>query len=122
LKPVRYLGEERTLVLVNGRRHIAGYPGVASVDINTIPVDLIDRIDILTGGTSAVYGSDGVSGVVNFVLKRNFEGLAIRAQAGIAQRGDSGNRFVSATWGRNFADNRGNIAVAYEFNQLDRFS
>ena len=103
LLDLRYLGEQRTLVLVNGRRHVAGYPGLASVDINTIPVDLIDRIDILTGGTSAVYGSDGVSGVVNFVLKRNFEGLSVRGQASISERGDAGNRFVSAVFGKNFA-------------------
>jgi iron complex outermembrane recepter protein len=122
LLDLRYLGEARTLVLVNGRRHIAGYPGIASVDINTIPVDLIDRIDVLTGGTSAVYGSDGVSGVVNFVMKRNFEGLSVRGQASISQRGDAGNRFVSAVFGKNFADGRGNVAVAYEFNELDRFS
>jgi outer membrane receptor protein involved in Fe transport len=119
---LRNLGTNRTLVLVNGRRHIAGYPGVASVDINTIPVDLIDRIDILTGGTSAIYGADGVSGVVNFILKRDFEGLSVRAQAGISQRGDSGNRFISATYGKNFADGRGNVAVSYEYNILDRFS
>lgn len=122
LLDLRNLGEERTLVLVNGRRHIAGYPGTAAVDVNTIPVDLIDRIDILTGGTSAIYGADGVSGVVNFVLKRNFEGLSVRAQAGISQRGDSGNRYVSALWGSNFADGRGNIALSYEFNEVDRFS
>lgn len=119
---LRYLGEARTLVLVNGRRHIAGYPGIAAVDINTIPVDLIDRVDILTGGTSAVYGSDGVSGVVNFVLKRNFEGVAVRAQSGISQRGDAGNRYVSVTLGKNFAGDRGNVALSYEFNELDRFS
>ena len=122
LLDLRYLDEVRTLVLVNGRRHIAGYPGISSVDINTIPVDLIDRIDILTGGTSAIYGADGVSGVVNFVLKKNFEGLAVRAQAGMSQRGDAANRFVSAVWGTNFADNRGNVALAYEFNEIDRFS
>lgn len=122
LLDLRNLGEERTLVLVNGRRHIAGYPGVAAVDINTIPVDLIDRVDILTGGTSAVYGADGVSGVVNFVMKRNFEGLAVRAQAGISQRGDAGNRFASAVYGTNFADDRGNVALAYEYNEVDRFS
>jgi outer membrane receptor protein involved in Fe transport len=122
LLDLRNLGTNRTLVLVNGRRHIAGYPGTAAVDINTIPVDLIDRVDILTGGTSAVYGADGVSGVVNFILKKNFEGLSVRGQAGISQRGDAGNRYISAVYGKNFADNRGNIAVAYEFNTIDRFS
>jgi outer membrane receptor protein involved in Fe transport len=119
---LRNLGTDRTLVLVDGRRHVAGYPGVASVDINAIPADLIERIDVLTGGASAVYGADGVSGVVNFVMKRNFEGLTARAQTGISSRGDAGNRFVSITGGRNFAGDRGNVVLAYEFNQSDRFS
>jgi iron complex outermembrane receptor protein len=122
LLDLRFLGEDRTLVLVNGRRHIAGSPGSAAVDINTIPVDLIDRIDILTGGTSAIYGADGVSGVVNFVMKRDFEGLAIRAQSGISQRGDAGSRFISAVVGSNFADGRANVAASYEFSERDRFS
>jgi len=119
---LRNLGTNRTLVLVNGRRHIAGFPGSASVDINTIPTDLIDRIDIETGGTSAVYGSDGVSGVVNFIMKRDFSGLSVRGQYSISQRNDAGNAFISATYGKNFADGRGNIAVSYEYNKIDRFS
>jgi outer membrane receptor protein involved in Fe transport len=122
LLDLRNLGYVRTLVLVDGRRHIAGYPGQAAVDINSIPVDLIDRIDILTGGTSAIYGADGVSGVVNFVMKKDFEGLSIRAQSGISQRGDAGNRFLTAVYGKNFADGRGNVAVAYQYNKADRFS
>ena len=81
---LRNLGTERTLVLVDGRRHVAGVPGSQSVDINTIPSDLVERVDVLTGGASAVYGADGVSGVVNFVMKRDFEGVSARAQAGIS--------------------------------------
>lgn len=119
---LRNLGTDRTLVLVDGRRHVAGLPGSASVDVNTIPADLIDRIDVTTGGASAIYGADGVSGVVNFVLKRNFEGLLVRGQAGISEDGDAGNRFFSATAGKNFADGRGNIALNYEFRQDDRVS
>jgi iron complex outermembrane receptor protein len=118
---LRNLGTQRTLVLVDGRRHIAAEPGSAAVDTDTIPVDLIDRIDVLTGGTSAVYGADGVSGVVNFVMKHDFEGISLRGQSGISQRGDAGNRFISATVGHNFADNRGNVAAAYEFNETDKF-
>ena len=76
---LRNLGTERTLVLVDGRRHVASVPGSQSVDINTIPVDLVDRVDVLTGGASAVYGSDAVTAVVNFVLKKNFEGVSARA-------------------------------------------
>ena len=119
---LRNLGVNRTLVLVNGRRHVAGYPGTAAVDINTIPTDLVESVDVLTGGASAVYGADGVSGVVNFILKEDFEGLRLRGQTGISQRGDAGDRFLAATFGKNFADGRGNITVAYEFTETDRFS
>jgi len=117
---LRNLGPNRTLVLVDGRRHVSALPGSASVDINTIPTDLIERVDILTGGASAVYGADGVSGVVNFILKRDFEGISARLQTGISERGDAGNRFASVTAGKNFGDGRGNIALAYEFNDDDR--
>ncbi|WP_258046291.1 TonB-dependent receptor plug domain-containing protein [Sphingomonas folli] len=119
---LRNLGSNRTLVLVDGRRHVAGLPGTASVDINTIPADLIERIDVTTGGASAIYGADGVSGVVNFVLKRDFEGLIARAQTGISEYGDAGGRFASVTGGKNFAGGRGNVALNYEFRDDDRVS
>ncbi|MCW2413246.1 MULTISPECIES: TonB-dependent receptor plug domain-containing protein [unclassified Sphingobium] len=119
---LRNLGPNRTLVLVDGRRHVAGYPGTAAVDINTIPTDLVESVDVLTGGASAIYGADGVSGVVNFIMKKDFDGLRLRAQSGISQRGDAGDRFVAATFGKNFADSRGNITLSYEFNETDRFS
>lgn len=119
---LRNLGINRTLVLVDGRRHVAGIPGSAAVDINTIPLDLIQRVDVLTGGASAVYGADGVSGVVNFIMKRDFEGLRLRGQAGISQRGDAGNRYIGVTAGKNFADGRGNVTLSYEYSKDDRFS
>lgn len=119
---LRNLGTDRTLVLVDGRRHVAGLPGSASVDINTIPKDLVDRIDVQTGGASAIYGADGVSGVVNFILKRDFEGISLRGQTGISDQGDAGNRYASITVGKNFADNRGNVAFSYEFTEDDRLN
>lgn len=122
LLDLRGLGPARTLVLVNGRRHVAGQPDTAAVDINAIPTDLIERVDVLTGGASAVYGADGVSGVVNFILKRDFDGIAARVQAGISEQGDAGNRFASLVVGRNFADDRANVTLAYEFNQDDPLS
>jgi outer membrane receptor protein involved in Fe transport len=73
------------------------------------PTDLVEGIDILTGGASAIYGADGVSGVVNFRLKRDFEGVRVRGQTSISQRGDAGDRFVAVTAGTNFADDRGNV-------------
>ncbi|QGP78975.1 TonB-dependent receptor domain-containing protein [Sphingobium sp. CAP-1] len=122
LLDLRGLGENRTLVLVNGRRHVASLAGTAAVDINSIPVDLIEGVDVLTGGASAIYGADGVSGVVNFRLKRDFDGFGASAQAGMASRGDAGQRYGSLTYGRNVSDGRGNIALSYEFREQDRLS
>ena len=119
---LRNLGSQRTLVLVDGRRHVAGSEGNAAVDINTIPNDLVERIDVLTGGASAIYGADAVTGVVNFVLKHNFEGITGRAQAGISEQGDAGQRLLTVTAGKNFAGGKGNVAVAYEYGMNDRYS
>lgn len=116
---LRGIGTARTLVVVNGRRHVTTSPGDSSVDTNTIPTDLIDRVDIVTGGNSAIYGSDAVAGVVNFVLKRDFDGFRIRAQSAVTDEGDRPAYFVSATAGKNFAEGRGNIAVALEYAQVD---
>lgn len=123
LLDLRGLGPERTLVLVNGRRHVASDVlfTSAAVDVNTIPSALIQRIDIVTGGASAVYGSDAIAGVVNFILKDNFEGVQARAQAGVSKYGDAGNQFVSVTAGQNFGDGRGNIAVSGEFAHTSEF-
>ncbi len=119
---LRNLGSQRTLVLVDGRRHVNAYSGENSVDINTIPIDLIEGIDILTGGVSAIYGADGVTGVVNFRLKQNFEGLLAHFQNGISSRGDAGNRFGSILLGQNFGGGRGNITLSYEYNASDRLN
>ncbi|MCB2048122.1 MAG: TonB-dependent receptor [Novosphingobium sp.] len=117
---LRNLGAKRTLVLVNGRRHIAGVPGEAAVDTNTIPLSLIERVDVLTGGVSAIYGADGVSGVVNFVMKRDFEGIEVRGQQGISHYGDAPSTYTSATVGKNFSDGRGNFALSYEYRRDGR--
>lgn len=117
---LRNLGRDRTLVLVDGKRHVAGIPDSAAVDVGSIPFDLIEQVDVMTGGASAVYGADGVSGVVNFVLKRDFEGLRLRLESGITQRGD-GHRLLGAlTAGTNFAQGRGNVTVAYEYARQNR--
>jgi len=116
---LRGLGVSRTLVLVNGRRHITGLPGDYLVDVNTIPDDLLERVDIVTGGSSAIYGSDAVAGVVNFVLKRDFDGIRVSGQGGISNEGDRGSYFGSVTVGRNFAEGRGNVAVAAEYSKAN---
>lgn len=111
---LRNLGTQRTLVLVNGRRHVAAVPASADIDTNTIPTDLIERVDVLTGGASAIYGADGVSGVVNFIMRDDFEGLRTRGQYGEADAGGAENFFASATAGVNFAQGRGNVAASFE--------
>ncbi len=114
---LRNLGTVRTLVLMNGRRIVgSGEDGV--VDINMIPPALISRVDVVTGGASAVYGSDAMAGVVNFVMKDDFEGLEIGAQAGISSQGDAARYNFDFTVGGNFADGRGNIV--FYANYFDR--
>src|SRR5688572_23375487 len=90
LLDLRGLGTQRTLVLVNGRRHVGSdiLSNAVSPDTNTFPTDLIERIDVVTGGNSAVYGSDAIAGVVNFVLKQDYEGLQFRGQGGISDEGE----------------------------------
>lgn len=114
---LRNLGASRTLVLVDGQRHISSVEGEFLVDTNTIPSALIDRVDVVTGGSSAVYGSDAMAGVVNFVLKKHYDGAEINAQSGIASRGDRASQRVTATFGKNFAEGRGNIAVDLEYER-----
>ncbi len=118
---LRALGSIRTLVLVNGRRHVAASSGTAIVDVDTIPTVLIDRTEVLTGGASAVYGSDAVSGVVNYVLRRNFTGIEIDTQAGISERGDAARYFVSGAWGTDLGG-RGNITIAAQYRNEQAIS
>lgn len=116
---LRGQGTARTLVLQNGLRHVTSQPGAQTVDVSTIPVDLIERVDIVTGGNSSVYGSDAIAGVVNFVLKRDFEGVSMRVQNGISDEGDGNNFIAAVTAGTNFSGGRGNVAVSLEYNKND---
>ena len=115
---LRGLGTARTLVLVNGRRHITSSAGDFQVDVNTIPFELLERVDVVTGGSSAVYGSDAIAGVVNFVLKRDFEGLEVNGIASLTDRGDYPQYGIGITAGQNFADGRGNVAVSAEYTKV----
>lgn len=123
LLDLRGLGTQRTLVLQDGRRHVGAdiLLNAVSVDINQIPTDLIERVDIVTGGNSAIYGSDAIAGVVNFVLKRDYEGIQVRGQGGVSTYGDAGQYYVSALAGTNFGDGRGNIAATFEYNRQNDF-
>jgi outer membrane receptor protein involved in Fe transport len=108
---LRNLGTDRTLVLVNGRRFVAGIPGESAVDLNTIPQQFIERVEVLTGGASSVYGSDAVAGVVNIIYKKDFEGVELEGQYGGSRLGDDHQTQVGLTMGTSTADGRGNIMV-----------
>lgn len=112
---LRGLGAARTLVLVNGRRHVGGNAGEATVDINTISPALIDRVEVLTGGGSSIYGADAVSGVVNYVLKDNFEGIDFRGGVSLPTDGGGEAYRASVTIGTNTPDDRGNAVLSVDY-------
>ena len=118
---LRNLGAERTLVLVDGRRHVAGLAGTGAVDVNTIPAALVERVEVLTGGASAVYGADAVTGVVNFILRDDFEGIDARGQVSLTGEGDGFAGYASVTGGTNFADGRGNVALNLTYERQEAF-
>jgi iron complex outermembrane receptor protein len=114
---LRGFGATRNLVLVNGRRFtLSGAEQVT--DLNTIPASLIRRTEIVTGGSSAVYGSDAITGVINFVLRDDFEGVELNAQINVDSPTTTPTYNLDLTVGRNFADGRGNVTLAA--NYLDR--
>lgn len=107
---LRGLGENRNLVLLDGQRIVpAGLSG--AVDLNNIPIALIDRVDVLTGGASTTYGADAVAGVVNFILRRDFAGLQLNASNQITGQGDGRVYRADLSYGLNFAEGRGNVVV-----------
>ena len=145
---LRGLGNARTLVLIDGKRLQAGDPITPVPDLNFIPSALVDRIDIVTGGASAVYGSDAVAGVVNFIMKKDFEGLRIDVQYGFDQHDqhnsqidkavhnsatvignsvtlptgsvtDGGRTSVSIVGGSNSADGNGNVTFYFNYQHTD---
>jgi len=107
-------GPLRTLVLFDGVR-VAPTTYVGTVDSNVIPSMLVQRIDVVTGGASAAWGSDAVAGVVNFVLDKKYTGLKAVAQAGVSGRGDMGNQRLGAAFGTGFSDDRGHLLASVEY-------
>ena len=104
---LRGLGSGRTLTLVNGRRWVGGQPGEGYVDLNSIPTDLIEKLEVITGGASSVYGSDAIAGGVNIILKDDFEGMSLEVMEGGYDAGDGDTKLASLTFGASFADGRG---------------
>jgi iron complex outermembrane recepter protein len=113
---LRGLGPERTLVLLDGQRLVPTNPNGA-IDLNVIPMAMIEGVDVITGGASAVYGSDAMAGVVNFRLRQHFSGIQLSYQHGATTSGYGPEDSVSVLMGGNFDHNRGNAVVDLEYNE-----
>jgi outer membrane receptor protein involved in Fe transport len=116
---LRGIGSQRNLVLLDGRRFVPA-DETGRVDLNNIPLAIIERTDILTGGATTTYGADAVSGVVNFITKRDFEGMQLDVVGGITDRGDGDLFRAELTVGANFDDGRGNavLSIGYQDQQV----
>lgn len=111
---LRGLAPNRNLVLIDGRR-ATPVNATMAVDMNSIPAAAIQRVEVITGGASSVYGADAVAGVVNFILKKDFEGATISGRYGAMQNGEAGEAQLSALFGTNFGDGRGNVMMGFEY-------
>jgi len=118
---LRNLGEERTLVLVDGKRFVP-FDSQGYVDLGMIPSSLIERVEVLTGGASAVYGADAVSGVVNFIFKDDFEGFELDVNHSVTEEGDGDTTDFSFTAGTNFADGKGNLVANIGYSTADEIT
>jgi len=116
---LRGLGSARTLVLVDGRRHLTGDFRTSAVDLNIIPSTMIERIDAISGGASAVYGSEAISGVVNVILKHHMEGVEFDVQGGMTGDSDGEEWKTSLGYGTGFAEGRGSFLVGAEWGHVD---
>ena len=110
---LRGLGANRNLVLLDGRRP-QPVNALLTVDTNTIPSSAIERVEVVTGGASATYGADAVSGVVNFILKKNFEGIDLDVQTSSSDQGDGGESRIAALFGANVDEGNGNVMIGLE--------
>lgn len=121
---LRALGGQRTLVLVNRSRVVPFAPasnlGVpTTTDLNLFPTLMIERVDVVTGGASALYGSDAVSGVVNIVMKKKYKGVQVTAQAGTSQYGDYNTQRIGFIGGTSFNEGRGNVVLSADYSNND---
>ncbi|CAN5272195.1 TonB-dependent receptor [soil metagenome] len=115
---LRGLGSNRNIVLLDGNRVVPGsLSGI--FDLNNVPLALVERVDVLTGGASTTYGADAISGVVNFITKRDFAGMEVQASNQITERGDGNTVRLDATLGANFDDGKGNAVLSIGYQQAD---
>ncbi|HZG07742.1 MAG TPA: TonB-dependent receptor [Allosphingosinicella sp.] len=113
---LRGIGDNRTLVLLDGRR-VVPFSLDGTVDLNVMPIGLVERVDVVTGGASSVYGADAVAGVVNFITRRNFSGVDLQANYRISEMGDAAQYRLNAVIGHNFLEDRGNVVLAVGYGE-----
>jgi len=116
---LRHLGTSRTLVLVDGRRSGSNSGNGNRFATDTLPPEFVERIEVITGGASAVYGSDAVAGVVNFILRDDIEGLTLNARVGTSQDGGGDARTISITGGASASDGRAHIMANFTYDEND---
>lgn len=114
---LRNLGGNRTLTLIDGRRTVSNATNRNVVSLNTIPIDFVERVEVITGAASAVYGSDAIAGVVNIITENNFEGFRTKLRTGSTFEGGGDEYSVSATYGASFADGRGYALLSASFEE-----
>lgn len=114
---LRNLGDNRTLVLIDGRRTVSNSGIGNRVSLSTIPSDFIDRVEVITGGTSSVYGSDAVAGVVNIITESRQRGFRLNARMGITEEGDGQERTFNASWGTRFGGGRGYFLISGTYDR-----
>ncbi|MEM9531365.1 MAG: TonB-dependent receptor [Pseudomonadota bacterium] len=120
---LRGLGTDRSLVLVDGRRRVSGSSNSSAVDVSMIPAGLIERVEVITGGASAVYGADAVSGVVNMIMKDNIDGLELSVGAGFGSEGSGGERVsFDLAGGSEFAGGRGTAMFGFSYAEEDELT
>jgi len=115
---LRGMGTNRTLVLVDGQRRVNGSTTTSAVDLSSIPANMVDRIEVVTGGAAAVYGADAVSGAVNVILKDQADGLEFNAREGISSRGDT-NEYTVGVLGGGELGQHGHLTIGVSFNHDD---
>jgi iron complex outermembrane receptor protein len=114
---LRGMGNNRSLVLVDGQRWVSGGARISAVDLNTIPSAMIDRFEVVTGGAAAIYGADAVTGAVNIIMKKQLTGLHVSATNGISARGDAGQSNLSASTGFGFGGGRGHFVIGGDYSR-----
>lgn len=116
---LRGAGVNRTLTLINGKRIVASSISGSAVDLSNIPIGMVEQVEILTGGASAVYGSDALAGVINIQLKKDYEGFKVSASTSIPEKGGAEAQQFSLSMGGSFADGRGNINAGINYSNSE---